>query len=133
MASRSLLDLRPIFRVRVEEWLASCEAVSLDILVYCTLRSEAEQAELYTHGRTAPGAIVTNARPGQSAHNYGLALDFVPLLHGRPQWAAGNALYDHAIDIAKAHGLESLNQSAFPEWAHLQMPNWHALIDQQTA
>lgn len=33
------------------------------------VRSNKRQSELYAQGRTAPGAIVTHARPGQSAHN----------------------------------------------------------------
>ncbi len=33
------------------------------------------QGNLYAQGRTAPGPIVTNARPGDSLHEYGLADD----------------------------------------------------------
>jgi len=32
---------------------------------------------LYAKGRTAPGAIVTKARGGESFHNYGVAFDVV--------------------------------------------------------
>lgn len=39
-------------------------------------RSIAEQNTLYAQGRTAPGNVVTNARGGQSNHNYGVAVDF---------------------------------------------------------
>jgi peptidoglycan L-alanyl-D-glutamate endopeptidase CwlK len=39
-------------------------------------RSFEEQAKIYNQGRTTPGKIVSNARPGSSLHNYGLALDF---------------------------------------------------------
>jgi len=39
------------------------------------LRTIAEQNDLYAQGRTKPGAIVTNAPGGKSAHNYGLAID----------------------------------------------------------
>lgn len=34
-----------------------------------------EQEKLYAQGRTSPGKIVTNARPGYSYHNFGLAID----------------------------------------------------------
>lgn len=44
-----------------------------------TLRTFKEQDALYTQGRTAPGKKVTNAKAGQSFHNYGLALDIVLL------------------------------------------------------
>lgn len=47
------------------------------VRVTYTYRSWKEQQELYKRGRTAPGQIVTNAIPGRSYHNYGLALDFV--------------------------------------------------------
>lgn len=45
-----------------------------------TLRTIAEQNELYAKGRTKPGGIVTNAKGGQSYHNYGLAFDIVFLV-----------------------------------------------------
>ena len=36
-------------------------------------RTFAEQDRLYAQGRTEPGNVVTNARGGQSNHNYGIA------------------------------------------------------------
>lgn len=39
-------------------------------------RSKEEQDELYAQGRTKSGKIVTNAKGGESYHNYGLAFDF---------------------------------------------------------
>lgn len=41
-----------------------------------TLRTFAEQDEIYASGRTKPGKVVSYARGGQSYHNFGLALDF---------------------------------------------------------
>lgn len=40
-------------------------------------RSHERQNELYAQGRTTPGNIVTNAKAGESMHNYGVAVDFV--------------------------------------------------------
>lgn len=48
-----------------------------------TLRTFNEQAELYAQGRTKPGKVVTNAKPGQSLHNYGLAFDIVLIIDGK--------------------------------------------------
>ncbi|WP_020213970.1 M15 family metallopeptidase [Flavobacterium rivuli] len=45
-----------------------------------TLRTFNEQDTLYAIGRTKPGKKVTNARAGQSAHNYGLAFDIAILI-----------------------------------------------------
>ncbi len=47
--------------------------------VYSGLRTYAEQAKLYEQGRVTVGKIVTKAQPGQSMHNYGLAVDLAPL------------------------------------------------------
>ena len=46
-------------------------------------RTFEEQAALYAQGRTKPGSIVTNAKPGSSFHNYGLAIDFCLLIDGK--------------------------------------------------
>ena len=43
------------------------------------LRTKEEQDTLYAQGRTKKGSIVTNAKGGQSIHNYGLAFDIVIL------------------------------------------------------
>lgn len=45
------------------------------------VRSAERQAELYAKGRTAPGPVVTNARPGEGPHErhedgFGHALDY---------------------------------------------------------
>lgn len=43
---------------------------------YSGYRSFEEQDALYAQGRTTPGDIVTNAKGGESAHNYGCATDW---------------------------------------------------------
>jgi peptidoglycan L-alanyl-D-glutamate endopeptidase CwlK len=45
-----------------------------------TYRSFKEQNDLYAIGRIVKGTKVTNAKGGQSMHNYGLAFDIVILL-----------------------------------------------------
>lgn len=47
------------------------------------LRTFPEQQAIYDQGRTKPGQIVTKAKPGQSFHNYGLALDGALQLDGK--------------------------------------------------
>lgn len=51
-----------------------------------TLRSFKESDDLYQQGRTDPGSIVSNAKAGQSMHNYGFALDFVIQINGKMSW-----------------------------------------------
>lgn len=57
-----------------------------------TLRTFSEQADLYAKGRTKPGPKVTNAGPGLSYHNYGLALDIVLLVD-----KDGNGTFESAV------------------------------------
>lgn len=47
------------------------------------LRTIAEQNELYAIGRTKPGSKVTNAKGGQSVHNYGFAVDICLIIDGK--------------------------------------------------
>lgn len=84
MPERTLKSLIPEMRERVGEWLRLCNTDGVPVLIYCTFRSLDEQAALYAQGRDANGAripgktIVTFAKPGFSAHNYGRALDAAP-------------------------------------------------------
>jgi peptidoglycan L-alanyl-D-glutamate endopeptidase CwlK len=86
MASRSLDDLIPEVALKARVFIANCKDAGIDVLIYCTLRSSAEQDEIYKIGRSLPGQIVTNARGGNSWHNWGRAFDFVPMVHGKPAW-----------------------------------------------
>lgn len=74
MSSR-IEDLEPVTRAMCEAFLAQTRAAGISLRVTHTLRTLDEQAKLYAQGRTLPGPIVTKARPGSSAHNYGMAFD----------------------------------------------------------
>lgn len=64
-----------------------------------TLRTFAEQDGLFAQGRTKPGRIVTNARGGQSYHNYGLAIDIVLLVDRDKNGTFETALWDTKTDF----------------------------------
>lgn len=49
--------------------------VGLQVRIISGTRTYAEQERLFAKGRTAPGPVVTNARGGQSNHNFGIAWD----------------------------------------------------------
>lgn len=133
MASRNLDDLHPIIRAKAARFLKKCEAEDIQVLIYCTYRSDEEQAELYAQGRTKPGRIVTYAKPGQSRHNYrmdgcpaSLAFDCVPLRHGKPVW--GNTkredwmLWQDVGHIGESVGLEWAGRwKRFREFPHFQI------------
>ena len=86
MPSRKLEDLHPIVAAKAKELIELAQAEGIELLVTSTLRTFEEQAELFAIGRTKPGKKVTNAKPGQSWHNFGLAFDVVPLVNGKPIW-----------------------------------------------
>lgn len=65
---------------------ALCETLPEEFQPYCGLRTFDEQAILYSKGRSSPGKIVTNSRPGQSPHNYGCASDWCLIVDKMPFW-----------------------------------------------
>ena len=67
-------------------------------------RTYAEQDALYAKGRTAEGAIVTNAKGGKSNHNFGLAIDVVPMDDGKINY--NTKLYPIIGLIGESRGLE---------------------------
>lgn len=48
----------------------------LNVVITDGFRSYAEQDKIYSQGRTTSGKIVSNAKGGQSIHNFGYAVDF---------------------------------------------------------
>jgi peptidoglycan L-alanyl-D-glutamate endopeptidase CwlK len=132
MASRRIEDLQPLLQVKARYHLNLCAAADIDLLIYCTLRTAAEQAELYARGRTKPGRIVTYAKPGSSAHNFGLAYDCVPLRGGKAVWGAKGAdldLWWHVGRIGKSLGLEWAGDwTKFKEFPHFQIPQWRSFV-----
>ena len=99
-----LNSLEPAFRRKVELFLAKCKAAGMDVRVTSTKRSCAEQTKLYNQGRTTPGKRVTNARCGQSSHNYGLAVDVVQIKNGKALWTNPN--WSRIGQIGKSVGME---------------------------
>ena len=66
-----------------------------------TLRTFAEQDALFAQGRTKPGKVVTNAKGGQSYHNYGLAIDIVLLIDKDKNGTFETASWDTRTDFDK--------------------------------
>ena len=129
--SRKLEDLHPKVKKLCEDFIASCDKQGIDILITSTYRDGESQNELYSQGRTKPGRIVTNARAGQSYHNWRVAFDFVPLVFGKPVWN-DVALFTKCGEIAELVGLEWASRwKKFKELAHCQYTNGLSLQDFQ--
>lgn len=120
ITSRSLDDLNPLVRHLAQRHIEECKKVGIDLLIYCTYRDNEAQNDLYSQGRTKPGSIVTNARGGDSAHNYRIAYDCVPLVNGKTAWS-DTILYKKVAEIGKKLGLEWAGDwKSFKEFPHFQ-------------
>jgi peptidoglycan LD-endopeptidase CwlK len=98
--------LKPDAKAAVEQMLALAYKAGLNPQVHSSLRTFKEQNDLYAMGRTKTGKIVTNAKGGQSIHNYGLAVDvhFDNNKDGSAEW--DEASYKKMWDLAVAAGLD---------------------------
>ena len=131
MTSRNPNDLHPALQdVWAVHQAAAKAELGLDLLLTCTHRPLSEQAKLYAQGRTAPGLIVTNAKPGQSAHNVeppegAHAYDFA-VSDGRGGVTWKTDLYVQAAKIAQRLGADcGAFWTGFQDAPHVQMPDWH--------
>lgn len=99
-------------------------------------RTFKEQTELFAIGRTTgkKGAIVTNAKAGQSMHNYGLAVDIVLLIDkdgdGKLETASwdihkdwdGDMIADwkEVVQVFKKYGWEYGGDWRFKDFPHFE-------------
>ena len=110
------------------------------MLIVSTLRTFAEQDELYAQGRTKPGKRITNAKGGQSLHNYGVAIDFALIIDGKTaSWEDlkdfdGDCKADwlEIVEVFEAAGWEWGGRwKGFPDRPHLQKTfgnDWRTLL-----
>lgn len=108
-----------------------------------TLRTFKEQDDLYSQGRTRPGKIVTNAKGGDSYHNYGLAIDIVLLVdrdgNGTFESASwetnvdfdgdGIADWQEVVQIFKRYGWEWGGEWRFKDNPHFQKTFGKSIIE----
>ena len=75
----SITTLHPKAQEIAREFLNNIAASGIlggtTIRIISGTRTYAEQSAIFALGRTKPGKIVTNAGPGQSNHNFGIAWD----------------------------------------------------------
>lgn len=126
MPSRRIEDCHPDLQPLVHAFIDRCHENKIDLLITCTYRSGAEQNALYAQGRTAAGKRVTNAKAGQSAHNFELngtpaskAIDVVPLVNGKPVWSTSGTNWN----LWKMLG--ALGESVGLEWGG----HWKSIHD----
>jgi peptidoglycan L-alanyl-D-glutamate endopeptidase CwlK len=116
-----------------DEILASLTGSAICRFAY-TLRTFAEQDALFAQGRSKPGKVVTNAKGGQSYHNYGLAIDIVLILDKDKNGTFETASWDvksdfdgdkkadwmEVVQIFKRYGFEWGGDWKFLDLPHFQ-------------
>jgi peptidoglycan L-alanyl-D-glutamate endopeptidase CwlK len=134
-----IAKLAPGFRERVAKWYQELTAKRIPVLIYCSVRTPAEQDELYAQGRTKKGSKVTNAKGtpvAQSYHCYARAIDAVPASRN----SAGEYLaawedtttYEIMRKIGEKHGLRWLSWE-LPHFEDATFKDWRALAGVATS
>lgn len=76
-----LNSLHPFFRDQIRNLIHLCKAKGIEIAIVETYRTHAKQHEYKTMGKK-----YTNSAAGRSKHQYGLAVDVVPIVNAVPIW-----------------------------------------------
>lgn len=133
-------SLNPIVKERSNRLIQIAAKKGIFVVITEGFRSVGEQNRLYEQGRTTPGNIVTNAKGGESYHNYGLAIDFAL------KTPAGNVIWDRqydgnknskadwteVVEIAKSLGFQwGGDWVKFKDYPHLQMDFGLTIADLQ--
>lgn len=122
-----LATLESDFRDIVRKILTEAEKSGHRVLLTSGRRTMAEQARLYAKGRTEAGKIVTNALPGSSAHNFGLAVDFCPFKpDGKTlDWNDDSTVWEVVGVIAEHNSMMWGGRfHSFVDKPHIEHPRW---------
>lgn len=127
--------LHPSVREEVTKIIEECDSAltgRAKVRVTQGLRTFEEQDALYAQGRTKPGKKVTNAKGGQSIHNYGFAVDICLIIDGKiASWDTAKdwdndtvADWYECVKIFAKHGWEwSGNWKTFKDMPHFDKRN----------
>jgi peptidoglycan L-alanyl-D-glutamate endopeptidase CwlK len=116
-----LVLVHPVLASRVRQTARALLDRGIAIEVVSGFRSYTEQTKLYAQGRTSPGKPVTDARAGESFHNFGLAVDVCPWRDGAFDWNAPRAVWEQIGATAKAHRLAWGGDWKKPDLPHLEI------------
>ena len=116
----NIQTLLPAAQTKAREFMKAVAVAGVTIKIICGTRTFAEQDELYRQGRDLPGPKVTNARGGQSNHNFGVAWDIGVFENG--QYRDESPSYAKVGGIGKGLGLEwGGDWTSFPDEPHFQI------------
>lgn len=123
-------EIHPIVEERSNQLIQQSAEKGIVIVITDGFRSAEDQDRLYEKGRSSEGNIVTNAKGGESYHNFGLAVDFaIQVPSGNIIWdmqydGNGNGVADwmEVVEMAKVLGFEwGGDWVGFKDYPHLEM------------
>lgn len=121
--------IRDNFLRRIAILEAALKARHISYRITYRYRDPAAQAALYAQGRTGLGRIITNARPGQSPHNWDLAHDFVLFSRGKLVTNPQHPTFLMFETLVKAAALiTGRHFKGLVDAGHVQHPRWKEAI-----
>jgi len=139
--------MHPAVQPLIDRFLVGARDKGLPLIVVETRRNKDVMEAYYARGRNVLFAVnakyakaglrpitekenqatITNCLPGESWHYFGLALDFVPVVNGKPDWTYNNAdpadHWDELAALAKEIGFTwGGNFRTFQDRPHIE---WH--------
>lgn len=129
LSNNTQTRLLPCVQRGVEAIISEMKYLGHPVRLVQGYRSLEEQTRLYNQGRTTPGNIVTNAKAGQSFHNYGCAVDLVFIKEG---YDANQSLWETLGVVGEKHGFEWGGRwKGFTDKPHFEMKKGYTLSDFQ--
>ena len=129
--NRKPTDLLPLVKRQADKFVQEMEMLGLPIRITEGYRSPERQNELYAQGRTTKGPVVTNAKAGESQHQYGNAIDIVFRKLG---YDATNDQWLAAASVAERLGFDwggDWENIGFVDKPHFELMKGYKLSDFQ--
>ena len=116
------------FNSDIYNWFKSLQKLNMEVHTSCAGRGKADQEDAFKRG-------ASKAKYGESAHNFGLAIDLFKIdANGKAEWSI--KFYREVINPAVKmsclleHGLD---WKKFVDAPHVELKNWKELVKQGKA
>lgn len=128
-SAKNVATLHPKVQSIFASWIAECQLIAkahgYEYKAISGNRTWEEQAKIYAQGRTAPGKVVTNAKPGYSNHNYGIAVDMGVFRDSKyldgSKPSEAEAFHRKAAEIASKYNIEwGGSWKSFKDYPHFE-------------
>lgn len=124
-------QLKPKVEKLLGVFISKCKEKGITIIATQGYRSIAEQNAIYAQSRSKPGKIVTNAKGGQSLHNFGVAFDICFVINKKAVYPPkSDPLWQKVAKIGQDLGLE-WGDRGYVDYPHFQYRAGYSLEDFQ--